>query len=59
MRWRKSSRSQSGSSCVEVARTLDALRDSKNPTGLPLAVANLDTFLREVKRDRFSAVAQI
>ncbi len=31
LRWRRSSRSQSGSTCVELAHTLDAIRDSKNP----------------------------
>lgn len=31
-RWRRSSRSQSGSTCVELAHTLSAVRDSKNPS---------------------------
>lgn len=31
MSWRRSSRSQSGSECVELAHTLDSIRDSKNP----------------------------
>ncbi|MBC6451687.1 DUF397 domain-containing protein [Actinokineospora xionganensis] len=30
-RWRKSSYSGDESACVEASRTLDALRDSKNP----------------------------
>lgn len=48
-RWRKSSYSASnGGDCVEVARTLHAVRDSKNPTGPALAVA-VDTFVRAVK----------
>jgi hypothetical protein len=37
-RWRKSSRSDSGGSCVELAHTLGAVRDSKNPGGPVLAV---------------------
>jgi Domain of unknown function (DUF397) len=37
-RWRKSSRSTSGDSCVEVAHTLDAVRDSKNSAGPILSV---------------------
>jgi uncharacterized protein DUF397 len=39
-RWRKSSHSQSGSSCVELAHTLDTVRDSKNPSAA-LAVPTL------------------
>ena len=31
LRWRRSSHSASGSDCVELAHTLDAVRDSKNP----------------------------
>jgi hypothetical protein len=30
VQWRKASRSQATNSCVEVASTLDRLRDSKN-----------------------------
>lgn len=36
--WRKSSRSTETDNCVEVANTLGALRDSKNPGGPTLAV---------------------
>jgi hypothetical protein len=37
-RWRKSSRSTSGDSCVEAAHTHDMVRDSKNPDGPALRV---------------------
>lgn len=36
--WRKSSFSDSGNGCVEVARTFSAVRDSKNPDGPMLRV---------------------
>jgi len=52
-RWRRSSRSVSGSECVELAHTLDAVRDSKNPAGSVLAVPALPAFLHEVKAGRF------
>lgn len=35
--WRKSSFSDQGNGCVEIFRTLAALRDSKNPNGPQLA----------------------
>jgi hypothetical protein len=38
LRWRKSSRSDTGGSCVELAHTLGAVRDSKNPSGPALSV---------------------
>jgi hypothetical protein len=37
-RWRKSSRSQNTSTCVEIAHTLDQIRDSKNADGPTLNV---------------------
>jgi Domain of unknown function (DUF397) len=40
LRWRRSSHSQSGSDCVELAHTVDAVRDSKNPCA-SLAVPTL------------------
>ncbi|MPZ80286.1 MAG: DUF397 domain-containing protein [Actinophytocola sp.] len=36
--WRKSSFSDQGNGCVEVVRTLGAVRDSKNPEGPRLAL---------------------
>lgn len=51
-RWRKSTRSSQAGDCVELANTLDALRDGKNPTGPVLTVA-LDNLLRAVKRGDF------
>lgn len=37
-RWRKSSRSTNSGTCVEIAHTLDQVRDSKNTTGPTLRV---------------------
>ena len=49
LRWRKSSRSAgNGGACVELAHTLDRIRDSKNPAG-PQLVAPLDALLTAVK----------
>lgn len=51
-RWRKSTRSGSnGGECVEVASTLSALRDSKNPAGPALNVS-VQTLLSAVKAGR-------
>lgn len=47
-RWRKSSRSQNTSNCVEVANTLDQLRDSKNAAG-PVLRGNLAALVAAVK----------
>jgi hypothetical protein len=38
LRWRKSTRSGPDTACVELAHTLDVVRDSKNPTGPTLTV---------------------
>jgi hypothetical protein len=48
-RWRKSARSGQAGDCIELAHTLEAIRDSKNPAGPVLTVA-LDDLLRAVKR---------
>jgi hypothetical protein len=50
--WRKSSRSGSESNCVELAGTLDALRDSKNPVG-PVLRVGLSGLVADVKAGRF------
>jgi len=50
--WRKASRSGLQSNCVELSGGLDAVRDSKNPSGPVLTVA-LHAFVRAVKRGRF------
>lgn len=50
--WRKSSKSNSGSTCVEVRHDLAALRDSKQPDGPPLT-ARLAPFIRNIKAGRF------
>lgn len=47
--WRKSSRSGgTNGDCIELANTLGAVRDSKNPTGPTLSV-NLAGMLAAVK----------
>ena len=50
--WRKSRRSQNGANCVEVRRTLDQLRDSKNQAG-PVLRADVLALVRAVRADRF------
>jgi hypothetical protein len=49
--WRKASYSASGSQCVELNRTLDAVRDSKNGDTLRLDPRAVSSLLHEVKRD--------
>jgi hypothetical protein len=46
--WRKSGRSQNDANCVEVRRTLDQLRDSKNQSG-PALRADVSSLVRVVK----------
>lgn len=50
--WRKSSRSQQQGACVELATTLDAIRDSKDPEG-PVLLVNVPAFVAAVKAGRF------
>jgi hypothetical protein len=51
--WRKSSHSAENGECVELAGTLDLVRDSKNPAG-PALAADLSALLTAVKIGRFS-----
>jgi hypothetical protein len=48
LRWRKSSKSDTGGSCVELAHTLGAVQDSKNPGG-PVLSVSVSTLLATVK----------
>lgn len=54
MTWRKSTRSGSESNCVELAGTLNAVRDSKNVSG-PVLCVDLAAFLAEVKAGTYDA----
>jgi Domain of unknown function (DUF397) len=49
--WCKSSHSQSNGACVELSRTLDEIRDSKNPAGPTLRV-DAAALVRAVKSGR-------
>jgi hypothetical protein len=46
--WRKSSYSNTGNGCVELARGMLALRDSKYPAG-PILTADAGRLVRAVK----------
>lgn len=50
-RWRKSSRSDANETCVELAHTLAAVRDSKNPHG-PVLRVDVRGFVRAVRDAR-------
>ncbi|MCT2584150.1 DUF397 domain-containing protein [Actinophytocola gossypii] len=52
--WRKSSLSDTGNGCVEVFRTLGALRDSKQPGG-PELVADVPGLVGMVKGGRLDS----
>lgn len=51
LRWRKSSRSAAKDTCVELAHTLGAVRDSKNPGG-PVLGLDARALVRAVQAGR-------
>ena len=51
LRFRKSSFSGGHSECVEVAQTLQHVRDSKNPSG-PVLTADLRALLTALRKHR-------
>jgi len=50
-RWHKSSRSTSTESCVEIAHTLDQVRDSKNIAG-PTLRGDVHRLIAEIRAGR-------
>lgn len=48
LRWKKSNRSSGSQTCVEIAHTRGAVRDSKNPAG-PTLTVDLSGMLAVVK----------
>ncbi|QIZ36396.1 DUF397 domain-containing protein [Saccharopolyspora sp. ASAGF58] len=52
IRWIKSSYSGANGDCVELATTLDAIRDSKDPNGPTLAI-DVSSLVRAVQQGRF------
>jgi len=50
--WRKASHSTESSNCVEIAGSLDRLRDSKNPDG-PVLNADIAALIRAVRASDF------
>jgi hypothetical protein len=54
-RWRKSSFSNTDSDCVELPGQLDAIRDSKNPTGpaLELNRSAVSALLHQIRTGEF------
>lgn len=52
IRWVKSSRSKSGSDCVEVSADLRGPRGSKDPSG-PVLRVDVAAFVTAVKHGRF------
>lgn len=54
-RWRKSSHSGQDASCVEVAHSLDALRDSKDPAGSVLVSSAVPALIRALAAGRLTS----
>ena len=52
--WRKSNASASNTACVEVAGTLDAMRDSKSTDGRVLAAPGLPHLVQHIKNGKLS-----
>lgn len=48
IRWRKSTRTGPNGNCVELAHTLDRVRDSKDPGG-PVLPADIPSLVAAVK----------
>jgi hypothetical protein len=54
IRWRKSSLSDGQDTCVELAHTGEAVRDSKNPAGPALTVST-HALLAAIKNGRLTS----
>jgi hypothetical protein len=53
-RWRKSSLSDAQDTCVELAHTGDAVRDSKNPAG-PTLTGSTHVLLAAIKNGQLTS----
>ena len=50
-RWRKATASSNQTDCIEVAHTMGAIRDSKNPVG-PMLSVPVELLVRVVKANQ-------
>lgn len=52
VRWKKATSSAEQTDCIELAHTLGAVRDSKNPHG-PMLRVDVSALLEAIKEERY------